>query len=309
MPGRRAGSPHSHRPSLLWVAGAGVLAALVGLALGFRLFGDTQETPRTGGQTRTDAAGTLSVVTWNICGVRQWNCEDTGSAEEKKARIEALVRESGARVVLLQEMCSEDLDTVRTSLGGEWHSLFRPYTAPREGGGSITSRCTGDGRGTAGYGILSGMPLSEVTDVPLPQPAAGMRRSVLCATARKENVRICTAHLNPQQSGARSVTPELRADQLRALVEAAEGPRTVFGGDLNTGPPGRAGTGAWAQVDGPYGVYRECDQSRSSGAPGKTHRSGFKIDYLFTDLPRQECSVVRSPASDHWALLMRVTTG
>ncbi|MFI7287734.1 endonuclease/exonuclease/phosphatase family protein [Streptomyces anulatus] len=291
------------------MAGAGVLAALVGLALGFRLFGGGQETPGIAGQTRTDAPGTLSVATWNICGVRQWNCEDTGSAEEKRTRIEALVRESGARVVLLQEMCSEDLATVRTSLGGEWHSLFRPYTATQKGRGSTTSRCTGDGRGTAGYGILSAMPLSQVTDVSLPQPAAGMRRSVLCATAQREDVRICVAHLNPQQSGAGSVPPELRADQLRALVGAAAGPRTVFGGDLNTGPPGRAGTGPWARVDGPYGVYRECDQSASSGAPGKTHRGGFKIDYLFTDLPREECSVVRSPASDHWALLMRVTTG
>ncbi|MFE9697292.1 endonuclease/exonuclease/phosphatase family protein [Streptomyces sp. NPDC006270] len=308
MPGRRTGSPHGARLGLLWVAGAGLLAALAGLALGFRLFGGTQSAPDAAGRPHADTPGTLSVATWNVCGVRQWNCENTGSAEEKRARIEALVRESGARVILLQEMCSEDLATVETSLGGEWHSLFRPYTAVQKERGTATARCTGDGRGTAGYGILSAVPLDRVTDVSLPQPDAGMRRSVLCATVPEEDVRICTAHLNPQRDGVGSVTSELRAEQLRALVGAA-GPRTVFGGDLNTGPPEQAGSRVWARVDGPYGVYRECDQSTSSGEARETHRSGYKIDYLFSDLPREECSVVRSPASDHWALLMRVTTG
>ncbi|MCT6777803.1 MULTISPECIES: endonuclease/exonuclease/phosphatase family protein [Streptomyces] len=307
MPGRRTGAPGGSRFPVLLVAVAGVMAALAGLALGFRLFGVDQQHSDAVGRHRTDAAGSLSVATWNLCGVRRWNCEDTGSAEQKRTRIESLVRESGARVVLLQETCSEDLATVRTSLGDEWRSLFRPYTADREGDGTVTTRCTGDGRGTAGYGMLSAVPLSEVADVPLPQPATGMRRSVLCAVARSEDVRICTVHLNPQRSGAGSVPVELRAEQLRALVGAA-GRRTVFGGDLNTGPPGPAGAGAWARVDGPYGVYRECDQS-ATGGPGETHRGGYKIDYLFTDLPRQECSVLRSPASDHWALLMRVTTG
>ncbi|WP_411081152.1 endonuclease/exonuclease/phosphatase family protein [Streptomyces sp. cmx-18-6] len=288
------------------MAAAGLLAALAGLGVGLRLFGGAQEAAVATGVT--DARGALTVATWNVCGVRQWNCEDTGPAGEKRARIEALARESGARVILLQEMCSGDLDSVRASLGGEWHSLFRPYTAGRDGRGA-TVNCTGDGRGTAGYGILSALPLSRVAEASLPQPATGLRRAVLCATAGAEDVRICTAHLNPPQSGAGSVTAELRADQLRALVEAASGPRTVFGGDLNTGPPGRGVTDAWAGVEGPYGVYRECDQSASSGRPRETHRGGYKIDYLFTGLPRQECSVVRSPASDHWALLMRVATG
>ncbi|MYX17306.1 endonuclease/exonuclease/phosphatase family protein [Streptomyces sp. SID8374] len=307
MPERRTAAPRRHRVVLLWAAGAGILAALAGVVFGLRLSGGTQDdAPDAPG--RTDAQGTLSVATWNVCGVRQWNCEDTGSAAEKRARIEALAHRSGARVILLQEMCSEDLTAVRESLGGSWQSLFRPYTAVREGRRS-TVRCTGDGRGTAGYGMLSALPLTRVADVPLPQPAAGLRRGILCATAGAEDVRLCTTHLNPQQGGAAPGSAQLREGQLRALVRAASGPRTVFGGDLNTGPPTEAGTDAWARTDGPYSTYRECDQSASAGAPRVTHRSGYKIDYLFTGLPRQGCSVLRSPASDHWALLMRVATG
>ncbi|MFE2291613.1 endonuclease/exonuclease/phosphatase family protein [Streptomyces sp. NPDC059452] len=306
MRGRRAGAPRRRGGVPLWVAGAGVLAALAGLAFGLRLSGGAQDSPAAPGPT--DARGTLSVATWNVCGVRQWNCEDTGPAEEKRDRIEALARQSGARVILLQEVCSGDLTAVRTALGDRWQSLFRPYTAVREERTS-TVRCTGDGRGTAGYGMLSALPLTGVADVPLPQPATGLRRGILCATARAENVRLCTTHLNPQQGRATAVTAKLREDQLRALVRAASGPRTVFGGDLNTAPPTGTGTDAWARTDGPYNTYRECDRSGESGAPRETHRSGYKIDYLFTSLPRQGCSVLRSPASDHWALLLRVTTG
>ncbi|WP_101927990.1 endonuclease/exonuclease/phosphatase family protein [Streptomyces sp. NBRC 110465] len=307
MPARRTGSPRGRRLPVLWVAMAGVLAALAGLALGPRWLGGDVRGSDAVGRHRADGPGTLSVATWNACGVRGWNCEGTGSAEDKRARIEALVRESGAGVVLLQEMCSGDLASVRTSLGGEWHSLFRPYTASGKDHGTATTRCEGDGRGTAGYGMLSAAPLGEVTDVSLPQPAAGMRRSILCAVEQSRSVRICTTHLNPRRNGGGSVPVELRADQLRALVGAA-GRRTVFGGDLNTAPPKPGEGGPWARVDGPYSVYRECDQS-AAGGPGETHRGGYKIDYLFTDLSRQECSVLRSPASDHWALLMRVATG
>ncbi|MDJ1639986.1 endonuclease/exonuclease/phosphatase family protein [Streptomyces pakalii] len=308
MPGRRARTRHRRGGGSLWVVAAVVLASLAGLAIGFRLFDRDSGSGTPDAPEATHAPGTLSVATWNVCGVRQWNCEDTGSAEEKRARIEALVRDSGARVVLLQEMCSADLDSVRASLGGEWRSLFRPYTAVREGRRS-TVRCTGDGRGTAGYGMLSGLPLTEVTDVPLPQPAAGLRRNILCATAAAEDVRICTTHLNPQQGGTRAVDAGLRERQLRALAGAAAGPRTVFGGDLNTAPSGSADAAAWSRVEGVFGAYRECDGAGSSGGPRDTHRSGYKIDYLFTGLERRECPVLRSPASDHWALVLRVTTG
>ncbi len=308
MPGRRARKRHRRGGGSLWVVAAVVLASLAGLAIGFRLFDHDGGSGTRDAPEATHAPGTLSVATWNVCGVRQWNCEDTGSAEEKRARIEALVRESGARVVLLQEMCSADLDSVRASLGGEWRSLFRPYTAVREGRRS-TVRCTGDGRGTAGYAMLSGLLLTGVTDVPLPQPAAGLRRNILCATAAAEDVRICTTHLHPQQGGARAVDAGLRERQLRALVGAAAGPRTVFGGDLNTAPPGSADAAAWSRVEGLFGAYRECDRPGPSGGPRDTHRSGYKIDYLFTGLERGECSVLRSPASDHWALVLRFTTG
>lgn len=254
------------------------------------------------------ADGTLTVATWNMCGVRQWNCSATGGAAAKNTALRRLVTADGARVLLLQEACSGDLEAARRSLGRSWRLAFQPYSLRDRTGRTTAVRCTGDGRGTAGFAVLSAHPLTAVRVVPSPQPVAGLRRGILCATVAVLDVRVCAAHLTLPGGDAAHPNWEYRDDQLKALVAAVPERRTVFGGDFNLAPPDGHDPAAWVWPGAAFHVYRECDQDASS-QPRNTHASGHKLDYLFTALPRVSCAVRETGVSDHRALLLKVRTG
>jgi endonuclease/exonuclease/phosphatase family metal-dependent hydrolase len=279
-------------------------AALLGLAVALTVV-------QASGPARSFASErALTVATWNMCGVEQWNCRGTGSRAAKRGELEGLVTRSGARVVLLQETCAGDLEAVRAALGRSWHTEFRPYTWRDASGRTSDVRCAGPGQGTAGFALLSSYRLSAVTAVAAQQPSVGLRRGALCATAAAHDVRVCTAHLSPPGSDRAHPDWELRDDQLKALAAAVPARRTVYGGDLNVDPPGSRNPASWVWSGGPYRTHRECDQESASSRSGRpTHVSGHKLDYLFTGLPRVRCTVRDTGASDHFALLLRVRTG
>ncbi|WP_445527361.1 endonuclease/exonuclease/phosphatase family protein [Streptomyces cyslabdanicus] len=289
------------RPGLRVFAAA---AALLGLAAALTA-------GRASGPARSSAAErTLTVATWNMCGVEQWNCRGTGSRAVKRGELEGLVNRSGARVVLLQEACAGDLETVRAALGRTWHTEFRPYTWRDASGRTSGVRCAEPGQGAAGFALLSSYRLSAVATVTAQQPTAGLRRGILCATIASRGLRVCTAHLSPRGSDRAHPDWELRDDQLRALAAAVPARRTVYGGDLNVDPPGPRNPSSWVWSGGPYRTHRECDQASASSRSGRaTHLSGHKLDYLFTGLPRVRCTVRDTGASDHFALLLQVRTG
>ncbi|MFF2731037.1 endonuclease/exonuclease/phosphatase family protein [Streptomyces sp. NPDC058008] len=245
--------------------------------------------------------GRLSVATWNMCGVRQWNCEGTGTGAAKVRALERLAVTEGARVIMLQEACSGDLAAARSALGAGWNTTFVPYAVQDAAGRRTEVRCAG--AGTAGLAILALSSLTGVSVVPAPQPAAGLHRGIVCATAADLAVRVCNAHLSLPGAGR---DREFRDDQLASLVGAADR-RTVFGGDLNSAPPGPGDRDSWIWPYAAYRTYRECDQASAASRGGRaTHRTGHKVDYLFTALPRTRCSVAGTGASDHLALVMRV---
>ncbi|MFG2983620.1 endonuclease/exonuclease/phosphatase family protein [Streptomyces sp. NPDC048258] len=253
-------------------------------------------------------ADTVSVATWNMCGVEQWGCEDTGSPNEKFQQLRALADGRGVRVMLLQEVCSEDLLSAARRLGKDWHSEFDPYVSVDEAGRSVPVTCTGEGRGQAGSGLLAASPLTEVKAVPTQQPTAGLHRRFLCAQVPAQAIRVCNAHVALR--GTDTVHPEwdFRDDQLRSLFEAAsEDDRTIVGGDFNSPPPVGGSPTSWLWPAEAYSTYQECDQKGVSRAGRRTHADGAKIDYLFTTLPRTACQVVETKFSDHRALVMRVT--
>ncbi|MFI1756884.1 endonuclease/exonuclease/phosphatase family protein [Streptomyces sp. NPDC020571] len=256
------------------------------------------------------AGGTLTVATWNMCGVRQWNCSETGSPAAKESALRRLVTADGARVLLLQETCSGDLERARRSLGSSWHLAFRPYASRDRAGRTAPVRCTGNSRGSAGFAVLSAHPLTSVRAVPSPQPVAGLRRGILCATVAGPDIRVCVAHLTLPDGDPAHPSWEYRDDQLKALVAAVPKQRTVFGGDFNLAPPGARNPAAWVWPSAAYHAYRECDQNSPSSYPARpTHASGHKLDYLFTGLPRISCTVRNTGTSDHRALLLEVRTG
>ncbi|MEU1463031.1 endonuclease/exonuclease/phosphatase family protein [Streptomyces sp. NPDC005727] len=275
-------------------------AALLGLATAVVV-------AQSSGPTRSHAADrSLTVATWNMCGVRQWNCADTGSRAVKQRELRRLATRAGGRVIFLQEACTGDVEAVRRALGPSWHTAFRLYRVGDRAGHVDTVPCAGAGQGSAGIAILAGYPLSSVTPVPAPQPTVGLRRGILCASVTAHQVRLCTAHLSPAGSDRAHPGWEFRDDQLKALVAAVPARRTVYGGDLNVNPPGGGNSASWVWPSAPYSSHRECD-----GPPGSarsTHVSGHKLDYLFTGLPKTRCALRDTGASDHLALVMRVRT-
>src|SRR4051794_16961221 len=62
----------------------------------------------TGGDRSFASARTLTVATWNMCGVRQWNCAGTGSRAVKQRELKRLADRAGAGAVFLQEACAAD---------------------------------------------------------------------------------------------------------------------------------------------------------------------------------------------------------
>lgn len=252
----------------------------------------------------------LLVATWNMCDVPQWGCQETGSSRRKVQELKRLATAGGAGVILLQETCAGDLDATREELGSGWRSAFEAYAYVDEGGRRSTVRCAERRQGEAGFGILASSSLSRVTLVPSHQPTVGLQRGILCASVAAHDVRVCNAHLSLPGSDRAHPDREFRDDQLKALVRAAAGPRTVFGGDLNGAPPSARNADSWVWPYDIYRVYRDCDQSSASSRDDRaTHRSGYKLDYLFTALPRNGCELWNTGASDHMALIMRVRTG
>ncbi|MFC8368785.1 endonuclease/exonuclease/phosphatase family protein [Streptomyces sp. NPDC057239] len=250
---------------------------------------------------------TLITATWNMCGVREWNCAGTGSRAAKKRELERLATRSGAEVILLQEACATDVEAVRRNLGPSWYTAFRPYTWSDRAGRTGTVQC--GTAGPAGRAVLSAYPLSAVRTVPSRQPSAGVRRGILCVSVAAQDIRVCAAHLSPPRSGRADRGQELRDDQLNALAGAVPERRTVYGGDLNVDPPGEDNPDSWVWPDRPYRVHRECDQESDRPGPARaTHVSRHKLDYLFTGLPVLECRVRDTGVSDHLALLIRVDT-
>ncbi|MGW0832665.1 endonuclease/exonuclease/phosphatase family protein [Streptomyces prunicolor] len=296
--------PGTGHMGIPWRRLAVAAAALLGLATVVTMV-QTYGPDRSAASTRA-----LTVATWNMCGVRQWGCADTGSWAEKRTQLNHLATRAGARVIFLQETCGTELESVRRGLGPSWHTAFRAYSSADRAGHTTPIRCATPGAGTAGFAILSAYRLSAVASVAAQQPTVGVRRGILCATVAAHDLRVCTAHLSPRHSDAAHPGWEFRDDQLKALAHAGAARRTVYGGDLNVNPPGSRNPFSWVWPSGPYTAQRECDQASGSSRAGRaTHVSGHKFDYLFTGLPRVRCTVRDTGRSDHFALLLRVRTG
>ncbi|MGW7351480.1 endonuclease/exonuclease/phosphatase family protein [Streptomyces sp. NPDC054784] len=303
--------PHLPRPTRLLVAAALTIALAAVLATALPLL-TNQDGDHDHGRDREDGAGqrpsSLTVATWNMCGVRAWGCADTGDRAAKTDVLLRLARDRGVRVLMLQEACADDVTAAVRELGPSWHSTFRPYTHRDTSGRETTARCAAPRSDRAGYAILAASALTRVTHPASAQPEDGLQRGILCATTSRYDIRACTAHLTPRGGDHAHPGWEYRDDQLRALVRAARGPRVVYGGDLNTDPPGARNPSTWIwPSDGPYRTARECAQtSPTSRTAEPTHRSGHKLDYLFTPLPRLDCTLLPTTTSDHQPLLLRI---
>ncbi|MEU6891044.1 endonuclease/exonuclease/phosphatase family protein [Streptomyces sp. NPDC046557] len=283
---------------------AGALVCVLGAVYGVHASGQRQDrSADLPSELPSAAAHDARFVTWNMCGVPQWDCKDmAGTARTEE--LWKLASAANTRAVLLQEVCSGDLSQVAGRLGATWHTSFRPYVTVAKTGDRSPVLCENPDRGSAGFAILAHSELTKVFLLPTPQPKEGVQRGVLCASLAAEDIRVCSAHLTPKGDDR-----ELRGDQLREMVRVSVGKRAVVGGDFNAVPPGQDNPNTWMWPSELYSKLRECDQRGSSRAGRPTHEDGDKIDYLFTSLTRSGCELAPWGVSDHRALVLRVPLG
>ncbi|MGI5451282.1 endonuclease/exonuclease/phosphatase family protein [Streptomyces sp. CA-243310] len=305
------------------LAALAALAALAFMGVGASAYATQSAETADGENTMPyaveDFPPSLQVLSWNMCGPQRatWNCSGTGTPEDKVGVITRQVAVNRVEAALLQEVCEDDLTLLMSRLGTGWNKTFAPYQWSQEGKKS-NSRC-GEDTGRAdriGTAIVVKGQISDANTYPLTQPTTGLQSPFQCATATASNTRLCSVH-----ASRRGVNPDhpdwdYRDDQLAEIKAVVNGhPRVVFGGDFNALPPHDPdNTTAWVWPAGLYpnaaGApgYEECDQNNATGTTRPTHASGAKIDYIFTSLPKNWCTVTTTPHSDHRVLIESIKT-
>jgi endonuclease/exonuclease/phosphatase family metal-dependent hydrolase len=289
-------------PGLLALPGFLALFGLIGTPVGPHGLsaavppgGSTSAAPAT---ARPAPADTLRVLVYNI------HAGKDAAGEGNLERVAGLIRETGADLVLLQEV---DRGTRRS--GGVDQLAVLERRTGRVGAFGKTLDYQG---GEYGIAVLSRWPVARDTLIRLPVEPAQVRaggsrepRGVLRVRvdAPSGRLEVLNTHLDASPDGAhrrQEVETVLRvAEELRA-GEAA----VLIGGDLNAEPGsptvGRlAGTG-W--VDG----WRACGEGDGRTYPAD--EPSKRIDYLFLE-PGGSCAAARvlaTEASDHRPLLVVV---
>ncbi|MEW2356014.1 endonuclease/exonuclease/phosphatase family protein [Spirillospora sp. NPDC029432] len=290
---------------LLAVCGAAAVVATAGAGAAIELDPDAR------GPALADAAeevppATVNAMTWNVCG-------DTGCP--LGTRPDELVKEisqrtasnevGGRRVrmnaVLLQEVCSGHVDTLRKS--GALRSWSWTFAPMRSGG---AKRTCANGQGEYGVAVGAESALSEIEEKRLPSPDRH-GRSAVCGTVAAWQTRLCSVQLSSAQpdddpGGA------WRGKQIGELAGFAEESRVIVGGDFTERPESPA-------LDPLYRDFAECDQGPGESRTGALTQQGpggtavAKTSYLFISKEAgASCGVSSAPvaASDHRPLAAAV---
>lgn len=205
-------------------------------------------------------------------------------------RTAAVIRDSGADIVLLQEVD----DGTRRSGGRDQAAVLAATSGLRHFVYGKNLDFQGGGYGNA---ILSRLPLSEVRNEPIPPlPVTLETRGVLLASveAGGKRLRLMNSHF-PLTAGERVEAARV----VLGLVDQAGGP-VVFGGDLN------------ATDDSPEVIaltQRLKDAApRPAAGTYPADQPECRIDYLFYSAPLAAArfSVIDTQASDHLPVLIEL---
>jgi len=252
-----------------------------------------------GTRTRSDTARTVRVLVYNI------HAGKDARGTDNLARVADVVRQSGADVVLLQEV---DRGTRRS--GG----VDQPAVL-----GRLTGYATAFGRtldydgGEYGIAILSRWPIARDTLVHLPvdppQARAGGShepRGALWATVAApggDTIAVVNTHLDASRDDV------WRRQEIRTVLAIADslrtgGAATLVGGDFNSTPesPVQEATRSAGLRD----AWLSC--GRGDGLTYPADSAIKRIDYLYLTgrATCDEARVLEGEASDHRALLVRV---
>lgn len=240
-------------------------------------------------------ARTVKVMTWNACG----NNSDCKYYENPAGLIGAvrwhmLNHGSPMNAAIIQEFCRSFAKPLELQLedhyGYGWDVRFAPIKIKQgnDPAAAPNKQCV---RGRGDYGIALAVPDENTWWEAryLPSPEGAEWRVAMCATVESWSVKLCNAHFS---YGGDDPTGSFRTQQV-AAYQAYVWPsrfRVIFGGDLNTTPPGTSTTNRLVPL---YDAFVECAQANQSSprtGPGTYYQTTphdndktVKLDYLFTN--------------------------
>jgi endonuclease/exonuclease/phosphatase family metal-dependent hydrolase len=219
------------------------------------------------------------VVSFNYCG----NVCASGSNAGAPFVVE-LVDDSGAEVVLLQEVCRAQAEHLRGALEDLWGRAEVAYVTTFDRDLDGANRCAGDDYGIAVIAPATGHPTIRA----LPNPGLGTRqldeRTVLCAEVN--GFLACTTHLARRANDAAAHDQQVAALVTIALdLARTNDDAVVLAGDLNDEPA------AFDElvVGGPF----------LEAGGGLDQAYATRADFVAVDASERRC-----PCSDHPALVV-----
>jgi len=247
---------------------------------------------------RTGAGPTTALVlVYNI------HAGKDAKGEDNLERLGGLIRNSGADIVLLQEV-----DRMTTRSGG----IDQPASlAVLTGLNVVFGKSLDFQSGEYGLAVLSRWPIVADSMIPLPvdppqERAGGSRepRGALRAvvTTPAGPVAVINTHIDASRDG------KWRRQEIVTVIAIATAARrkaaVLLGGDLNSTP--ESAVQVAVRGAGFIDAWQRCGQGDGLTYPADSAIK--RIDYLYLD-PRMRCdqaTVLQSDASDHRPVLVRV---
>jgi endonuclease/exonuclease/phosphatase family metal-dependent hydrolase len=233
------------------------------------------------------SATTVRAITWNVCGAA---CVD-GDPQPLAAQAARAVRAWNADILLLQEVCANQVVAIRAALPG-YEGTFKSQVR--------TSRCGGTSKHGIAIFVRGGSSNERWTNIGGTEGRTGPQFFLLAVDGRTADGRTytaATAHLRvkcdaeydrddcaPITSRARMEQSEVIVDELEWLVD--DGVPVVLGGDFNMLPAGEPMSMFYGPGAGGYGVFAEADGAEAGVVGGRGGESTAcdkqqKIDYVF----------------------------
>ncbi|GAA2446936.1 hypothetical protein GCM10010191_75120 [Actinomadura vinacea] len=289
---------------LLAVAGAAAVVVTAGAGAAIEQV-SVPSGPALADAVQDVAPATVNAMTWNVCGdtgcpMGTRPAELAGEVARQMNGSEVGGRQVRMNAVLLQEVCSGHVDTLKAKLRS-WSWAFAPA---RTTGGAERQCANGQGRHGVAVGADSG--LSDVKEMRLPAPDR-YGRSAICGTVSTSRTRLCSVQLSSAQPDD-DPRGQWRAKQIGKLTELAGEDRVIVGGDFTERPEAPA-------LGTLYRDFAECDQGPGESRTGAMTQQDWrgnavaKTDYLFiSKTAGASCGVSPAPVrtSDHRPLAATV---
>jgi len=247
---------------------------------------------QTAGGAMAAAKARLNVLSYNVCG---GSCRRHLTLGDWTSRMSSHLTRTNADVILFQELCRGQYDSLRRALAGRYEARWVGTVGDNQGCGKQWGSGADSASARRGFGIAtfvkgSGSIRQERTWW-LPRQGDDESRALLCvdAVAGGRAVRVCNTHLDWHAD-----VQQVQAEFVAKLVSpwTAYVP-VVLGGDLNAEPTESSMALFYDHHTGGRGVFQEVDETDKKYFGGTCPKSANrcrsgegtdgrkKLDYIF----------------------------